>query len=118
MLGGEFPNRPGKFERAAGSYWGTPPAPLLHEGQATRHGGHPQVLQVVYMVMIDGGRPGVRIDKSGITGTETSPWWKIVLTCLDPSGAAKPLEPGSDGIPVPDPSRTFFQVPDPSRPVN
>ena len=23
---------------------------------------------------------------------------------------------GSDGIPVPDPSRTFFQVPDPSRP--
>ena len=26
--------------------------------------------------------------------------------------------PGSDGIPVPDPSRTFFQVPDPSRPEN
>ena len=25
---------------------------------------------------------------------------------------------GSDGIPVPDPSRTFFQVPDPSRPEN
>ena len=25
----------------------------------------------------------------------------------------KVLQPGSDGIPVPDPSRTFFQVPDP-----
>ena len=28
------------------------------------------------------------------------------------------MRAGSDGIPVPDPSRTFFQVPDPSRPEN
>ena len=43
--------------------------------------------------LLDGGRHGVRIYKSGITGTETSPWWKIVLMCSAQSGAAKPLVP-------------------------
>ena len=37
---------------------------------------------------------------------------------LQPGGEMDHQLAGSDGIPVPDPSRTFFQVPDPSRPEN
>ena len=48
---------------------------------------------------------------------------KLLLPFLDP-GSTKhlaeahglTLEAGSDGIPVPDPTRSFFQLPDPSRP--
>ena len=39
---------------------------------------------------------------------------RIAKSLTDSSGPGA----GSDGIPVPDPSRTFFQVPDPSRPEN
>ena len=39
-----------------------------------------------------------------------------ICAALAPTGEHNLAQSGSDGIPVPDPSRTFFQVPDPSRP--